>query len=167
MVTDREACCAVVHGITKSQTQLSDWTELTFELVNRIKQIALPKVGVPYLINWRPEQGGALPAWLLELEHWSSPALRLELIPLALQVLSVRMEWLTGSPGSPACQQQFFGLFCFHNYMGASCVCMCMYFFFYYWFCYSRELQLIWYYTDFKFMCLLITEAFVLFLIVC
>ena len=29
MVTDREAWRAVVHGVTKSQTWLSDWTELT------------------------------------------------------------------------------------------------------------------------------------------
>ena len=28
LVTDREACCAAVHGVTKSQTQLTDWTEL-------------------------------------------------------------------------------------------------------------------------------------------
>ena len=51
LVMDREACRAVVHGITKSRTQLSDGTELTFELVNRMKQIALSKEGVPYLIN--------------------------------------------------------------------------------------------------------------------
>ena len=31
MVMDREACCATVHGAEKSQTRLSDWTELNTE----------------------------------------------------------------------------------------------------------------------------------------
>ena len=31
LVMDREACCAAVHGVTKSWTQLSDWTELTWK----------------------------------------------------------------------------------------------------------------------------------------
>ena len=34
LVMDREAWRAAVHGVTKSQTQLSDWTELNFTLVS-------------------------------------------------------------------------------------------------------------------------------------
>ena len=29
LLMDREACCAVVHDVVKSQIQLSDWTELS------------------------------------------------------------------------------------------------------------------------------------------
>ena len=38
LVTDREAWCAAVHEVTKSWTQLSDWTELNWTEDNQIAQ---------------------------------------------------------------------------------------------------------------------------------
>ena len=42
LAMDREACCAAIHGVTKSWTWLSNWTELTpiniIHCINRVKQ---------------------------------------------------------------------------------------------------------------------------------
>ena len=38
MVMDRETCCAALHGVAKSWTRLSNWTELTWTDEDVIKQ---------------------------------------------------------------------------------------------------------------------------------
>ena len=46
---DREAWCAAVHGVAKSQTWLSDWTELkTNETIIQDQEMGVDKVGVWY-----------------------------------------------------------------------------------------------------------------------
>ena len=42
MVMDREAWRAVVHGVAKSRTRLSDWTELNWSKFNLILRIICP-----------------------------------------------------------------------------------------------------------------------------
>ena len=53
LVMDREARCAAVHGVTKSQTQLSDWTELNW-LIFRYSVFvgAIIKLNFYFIFQW-------------------------------------------------------------------------------------------------------------------
>ena len=61
LVMDREAWRAVIHGVTKSRTQLSDWTEL-----NRI----LCTCWKDWCWSWK---SNTLATWCEELTHWERP----------------------------------------------------------------------------------------------
>ena len=53
LVMDREAWRAAVHGVTKSQTRLSDWTELNWtEWLYELSTIINPKETYDYEIKY-------------------------------------------------------------------------------------------------------------------
>ena len=51
LVMDSEACCAVVHGVTKSQTRLIDWIEMNLLQCSTFGRQAKAAT-VPYLEYW-------------------------------------------------------------------------------------------------------------------
>ena len=64
MVMDKEAWRAVIHGVTKSQTQLSDWTELNWT--------------EEHLLATEQQQQKHLPSVSVEIEPYAAAAADLQ-----------------------------------------------------------------------------------------
>ena len=64
LVMDREAWRAAIHGVTKSRTQLSDWTELNCDVGEHIISLGTEKSD-NNILSW-------LLCWILVLKPWST-----------------------------------------------------------------------------------------------
>ena len=66
LMMDREASCAAVHGIAKSQTRLSDWTELNWCLCYTIISLVLQATGFDFVLS-RPLAAKYVAAFLVSV----------------------------------------------------------------------------------------------------
>ena len=78
LVMDREAWRAAIHGVTKSQTRLSDWTELNWGCHNKVTQMdglktELYCLTVLELRSWAPGFGRVGYFWGLSQKTCSMP----------------------------------------------------------------------------------------------
>ena len=84
LVMDREASCAAVHGVTKSWTRLSDWTELI--LLESFSEIPHCSQGKSKVMHW----------------HWTrSGPCHLAICPFTTQAHTVQSAFLLRTPSPP------------------------------------------------------------------
>ena len=129
LVMAREAWRAAIHGVTKSRTQLSDWTELNWtELNNKKRSMALRKRKLPWDVSLglSPASPWVLHSPMPSIGGWGQSAVFLSTviwlpsIPLNQKILLLKwfifwlhleackifIPWLGIEPGLPAVDVQ-------------------------------------------------------------
>ena len=101
LVMDREACCAAIHGVAKSRTRLSDWTELNEKSINILVWVAYFDAAVshwPLTITWIRIN------WIAFFESVLMRWMKLE--PIIQSEVSLQDEGVTGQyqPGFSVCK---------------------------------------------------------------
>ena len=96
---DREAWCAAVHGVAKSRTWLSDWTELIQVKTNLKATVYIPQLGCPMFLSFSSRDGGAWWAAIYGVARvghdWSDLAATAAASDVALERLTILVMLFT------------------------------------------------------------------------